>query len=86
MRGRDDANGNVEGDGITGTMQGRIEFGDSNAAHVAQLVFKRQVVEERFRHRGGIQKRVLENGIQLADAFFHLNSNETEGGGHCRNP
>lgn len=72
MRDSNDAHGDVEGDGVTEALKGRIEFGDSDTAHVTQLVFKRQVVKERFRHDRGFQKRVLKNGFQLVNGFDDL--------------
>ena len=73
MRGSIDANGDVEGDGVAETLEGRVELGNLNTTHVTQLVFKRQVVEERFRRRCGLQKRVPKNGLQLVNGFEDLN-------------
>ena len=64
MRGSIDANGDVEGDGVAEALEGRVELGNLNTTHVTQLVFKRQVVEERFRRRCGLQKRVPKNGFE----------------------
>ena len=76
MRGAIDANGDVEGDGVAEALEGRVELGDSNATHVAKLVFKRQVVEERLRRRCGLQKRVPKNGLQLVNGFEDLSDHQ----------
>ena len=72
MRESIDADRDVEGDGIAEALERRVELSDPNTTHVAQLVFKRQVVEECVGRRRGLQKRVPKNGLQLVNGFEDL--------------